>query len=98
MADENSKTVMPKQRQRGPMGGRGFGGGRSVEKAKDFKGTMLKLLGYVGQHKVAVFFGIAFAICSVIFNIVGPKVLGQVTTKLYEGLGRQGERHRSRGL
>ena len=86
MADENSKTVMPKQRQRGPMGGRGFGGGRSVEKAKDFKGTMLKLLGYVGQHKVAVFFGIAFAICSVIFNIVGPKVLGQVTTKLYEGL------------
>ena len=86
MADKNSKTVMPKQRQRGPMGGRGFGGGRSVEKAKDFKGTMLKLLGYVGQHKVAVFFGIAFAICSVIFNIVGPKVLGQVTTKLYEGL------------
>ena len=86
MADENSKTVMPKHRQRGPMGGRGFGGGRSVEKAKDFKGTMLKLLGYVGQHKVAVFFGIAFAICSVIFNIVGPKVLGQVTTKLYEGL------------
>ena len=86
MADENSKTVMSKQRQRGPMGGRGFGGGRSVEKAKDFKGTMLKLLGYVGQHKVAVLFGIAFAICSVIFNIVGPKVLGQVTTKLYEGL------------
>ena len=40
---------------------------------------MLKLLSYVGQHKVAVFFGIAFAICSVIFNIVGPKVLGQVT-------------------
>ena len=86
MADENSKTVMSKQRQRGPMGGRGFGGGRSVEKAKDFKGTMLKLLGYVGQHKVAVLFGIAFAICSVIFNIVGPKVLGQVTTRLYEGL------------
>ena len=85
MADENSKTVMPKQRQRGPMG-RGLGGGRSVEKAKDFKGTMLRLLGYVGQHKVAVFFGIAFAVCSVIFNIVGPKVLGQVTTKLYEGL------------
>lgn len=59
---------------------------RSTEKAKDFKGTMVRLLGYVGQHKVAVFFGIAFAICSVIFNIVGPKVLGSVTTKLYEGL------------
>ncbi len=61
-------------------------GKRSTEKAKDFKGTMVRLLGYVGQHKVAVFFGIAFAICSVIFNIVGPKVLGSVTTKLYEGL------------
>ena len=86
MADENSRTQMPKQRQRGPMGGRGFGGGRSTEKAKDFKGTMLKLMGYIGQHKVAVFFAIAFAVCSVIFNIIGPKVLGQVTTKLYEGL------------
>lgn len=61
-------------------------GKRSTEKAKDFKGTMVRLLGYVGQHKVAVLLGIAFAICSVIFNIVGPKVLGSVTTKLYEGL------------
>lgn len=81
MANENSAA--PRQRQRGPMGRTG---GRSTEKAKDFKGTMLQLLGYIGQHKVAVFFGIAFAVCSVIFNIVGPKVLGQVTTKLYEGL------------
>ena len=81
MANENSAA--PRQRQRGPMGRMG---GRSTEKAKDFKGTMLQLLGYIGQHKVAVFFGIAFAVCSVIFNIVGPKVLGQVTTKLYEGL------------
>ena len=74
--------------QRRPMGKRAanFGGGRSVEKAKDVKGTMLKLLTYVGQHKIAVFLGVAFAMCSVIFNIVGPKVLGQVTTKLYEGL------------
>ena len=54
MADENSKTVMPKQRQRGPMGGRGFGGGRSVEKAKDFKGTMLKLLGYEAINGLAM--------------------------------------------
>ena len=79
----NVNSAAPRQRQRGPMGRMG---GRSTEKAKDFKGTMLQLLGYIGQHKVAVFFGIAFAVCSVIFNIVGPKVLGQVTTKLYEGL------------
>ena len=81
MANENSAA--PRRRQRGFMGRMG---GRSTEKAKDFKGTMLQLLGYIGQHKFAVFFGIAFAVCSVIFNIVGPKVLGQVTTKLYEGL------------
>ncbi len=56
------------------------------EKAKDFKGTMRQLLGYIGQHKIAVFTAVAFAVCSVIFNIVGPKVLGQVTTKLFEGL------------
>ncbi len=82
MADEMSKTAAAKRR---PAGG-GHGPGRIVEKPKDFKGTMVKLLGYVGKHKIAVFFAIAFAMCSVIFNIIGPKVLGQVTTKLYEGL------------
>ena len=81
MADE-TKTQIPKPtRQRGPMGGM-----RRGEKAKDFKGTMRQLLGYIGQHKIAVFAAVAFAVCSVIFNIVGPKVLGQVTTKLFEGL------------
>ena len=84
MADE-TKTQIPKPtRQRGPMGRMG-GMGRG-EKAKDFKGTMRQLFGYIGQHKIAVFAAVAFAVCSVIFNIVGPKVLGQVTTKLFEGL------------
>lgn len=84
MADE-TKTQIPKPtRQRGPMGR--MGGMRRGEKAKDFKGTMRQLLGYIGQHKIAVLVAVAFAVCSVIFNIVGPKVLGQVTTKLFEGL------------
>ena len=84
MADE-TKTQIPKPtRQRGPMGR--MGGMRRGEKAKDFKRTMRQLLGYIGQHKIAVFTAVAFAVCSVIFNIVGPKVLGQVTTKLFEGL------------
>ena len=89
MAHDMSRTDAPKRRPGpGPMGGggHGHGPGRVVEKPKDFKGTMLKLLGYVGKHKIAVFFAIAFAMCSVLFNIVGPKVLGEVTTKLYEGL------------
>ena len=84
MADE-TKTQIPKPtRQRGPMGR--MGGMRRGEKAKDFKGTIRQLLGYIGQHKIAVFAAVTFAVCSVIFNIVGPKVLGQVTTKLFEGL------------
>ena len=65
-----------------PMrGGRGRG-----EKPRDFKGTMVKLLGYVGRHRVAVVLALVFAVGSVVFNIVGPRVLGTVTTKLYEGL------------
>ena len=84
MADE-TKTQIPKPtRRRGPMGR--MGGMARGEKAKDFKGTIRQLLGYIGQHKIAVFAAVAFAVCSVIFNIVGPKVLGQVTTKLFEGL------------
>ena len=90
MAHDMNRTEAPRRRPGGPGpmggGGHGHGPGRVVEKPKDFKGTMLKLLGYVGKHKIAVFFAIAFAMCSVLFNIVGPKVLGEVTTKLYEGL------------
>ena len=84
MADETKTQIPEPTRQRGPMGR--MGGMRRGEKAKDFKGTMRQLLGYIGQHKIAVFTAVAFAVCSVIFNIVGPKVLGQVTTKLFEGL------------
>ena len=61
-------------------------GRRSAERARDFKGTLRRLLGYVGRHKVAVLLALVFAAASVVFNIVGPKVLGSVTTKLYEGL------------
>lgn len=68
--------------KRSPRGPRGV----VTEKAKDSKGTLKKLLSYVGQHKIAVFIAIFFAIGSVIFNIVGPKVLGSVTTKLSEGV------------
>lgn len=87
MADETKAQIPKPTRQRGPMGRMGrMGGMRRGEKAKDFKGTMRQLLGYIGQHKIAVFAAVAFAVCSVIFNIVGPKMLGQVTTKLFEGL------------
>ena len=79
--NKNRQAKRPKQLKGGP-----FGGGRPVEKPKDFKGTIAKLFGYLGAHRVALVAGLAFAIASVMFNTVGPKVLGQVTTMLFEGL------------
>ena len=62
------------------------GGRRPNEKAKDFKGTMKKLIHYMAIYKVQVFFVAVFAICGTIFNIVGPKILGKATTEIFNGL------------
>lgn len=72
-----------------PMGmGMGMGGGKAPggEKAKDFKSTMLKLIKYISEFKMKIIIVIIFAAFSSIFSIVGPKILGKVTTKLFEGL------------
>ncbi|MDO4312632.1 MAG: ABC transporter ATP-binding protein [Eubacteriales bacterium] len=58
----------------------------SGEKAKDFKGTMKKLIRYMGTYKIAIFFVMIFAIGGTIFNIVGPKILGKATTEIFNGL------------
>ena len=68
---------------RGRMGGRH---GISTEKAKDFKGTMKKLMGYLTQYKIGLLLVVIFAIGSTIFNIAGPKILGKATTELFHGL------------
>ncbi|MCQ2501921.1 MAG: ABC transporter ATP-binding protein/permease, partial [Lachnospiraceae bacterium] len=60
--------------------------GMPVEKAKDFKGTIKKLLKYMGFYKIAVVFVMIFAIGSTIFNVIGPKILGNATTELFSGL------------
>lgn len=68
----------------------GHGGmGRGVvpgEKAKNFKGSIKKLIAYIGRYKIAVFAVMLFAAASTIFNVVGPKVLGKATTALSDGL------------
>ena len=70
-----------------PRKHRGAGPGmKPVEKAKDFKGSMLNLLKYIGKYKIALFFVIIFAVASTVFNIVGPKVLGNATTELFNGV------------
>jgi ATP-binding cassette subfamily B multidrug efflux pump len=70
---------------RGPMGGPmgRMGGG---EKARDFKGTMAKLLHYLGPYKLSVGIIMVLAAASTVFMIVGPKILGTATTKLFEGV------------
>ena len=68
---------------RGRMGGRH---GMSTEKAKDFKGTMKKLMGYLTQYKIGLLLVVIFAVGSTIFNIAGPKILGKATTELFHGL------------
>lgn len=69
---------------RGPMRhGRGMMPG---EKAKDFKGTMKKLMAYLGKYTYAIIAVFIFAIGSVAFSVIGPKVLGKATTEIFNGL------------
>lgn len=76
-----------KRPMRGPMGGRGPGGGMMPgEKAKDFKGTFKKILAYMGSYKIALVAVLVFAIGGTTFNIIGPKVLSKATTELFNGL------------
>ena len=60
--------------------------GRNVEKAKDFKGTLKKLLQYISTYKYLILIVILFAVGSTIFAILGPNILGDATTLLFEGL------------
>jgi len=74
--------------QRGPMGGGPMGHGMAMPgaKAQDFKGTMRKLIGYLSAYRVAIIIVLIFAIASTAADIVGPKLLGKATTKLFEGV------------
>lgn len=65
---------------------RGHGGPPPMEKAKDFKGTVIKLVKYMSKYKLAVIFVGIFAVGSTVFNIVGPKILSQATTEIFNGL------------
>ena len=74
---------MSQQRRRGPMGGRGM---QPTEKAKDFKGSMKKLFGYMSRYKFRFILMFIFAVAGTAFNIAGPKILGKATTELFNGL------------
>lgn len=79
MSEENRRP----HRGRGPMGNRAMVSG---EKAKDFRGSFRKLLGYVGKYKIAIFIVMIFAAVSTVFSVAGPKVMGKATTALADGM------------
>ncbi len=71
-------------RPRGPMGhGRRMGAG---EKAKDFRGTLKKLIRYMDKYKIRLLIMLLFAVAGTVFSIIGPKILGRATTELFNGL------------
>ncbi|KYH30594.1 putative ABC transporter ATP-binding protein [Clostridium tepidiprofundi DSM 19306] len=67
---------------------RGFGRGSigHIEKAKDFKGTIKKLMAYLKPYSISLIVVLIFAVGSASFAIIGPKLLGKATTKLFEGI------------
>ncbi|MDO4439640.1 MAG: ABC transporter ATP-binding protein [Eubacteriales bacterium] len=69
---------MPRHGHMGPHGGN--------EKAKDFKGTLKKLLHYMNAFKVQMILIVIFAVCGTTFTIIGPKILGKATTEIANGL------------
>lgn len=79
---------MSKETTARPMGRRGhgpMGGGRPVVKAKDFSGTMKKLIRFMKPYYPLILIAVVFATIATILNIAGPKILGKATTELAEG-------------
>ena len=60
--------------------------GPASERARDFKGTIKHLVAYLSHERIPVCIALICAIASVVFNVVGPRILGQATTKLFEGI------------
>src|SRR5579862_2859708 len=90
MIDRTQRPGAQRGGMGGPMGGMGRGGpmggiGMPVQKAKNFRATLFRLLGYFAPQKFLLGIVVVAAIISTVFNIVGPKILGLATTRLFEG-------------
>ena len=81
----SSQSTAPRRPHRPGRGGPMAPG----EKAADFKGAIRQLLQYIGKYKVRIFFVLAFAVASTVFMIVGPRILGNATTEIFNGLMNQ---------
>ena len=79
----NENTPKRRPMRKGPGGPHGP---MPFEKAKDFKGSIIKLMGYISKYKIGMILVAVFAVGSTVFNIIGPKISGKATTKLFNGL------------
>ena len=88
-SDRESRPAVGPGSGRGPMGRGGHMAMMKGEKARDFRGTMVKLVDYLGEYRLTVLVVLAFAVASTAASIAGPKILGQATTELFEGVQAQ---------
>lgn len=84
MSNENQNVKMP-SKKRGSMG-RGM---MPAEKAKDFKGSIKKMIAYIGKYKAAVVIVMICAVIATVLTVAGPKVMGKATTALAQGLSKK---------
>lgn len=82
---EQNRAPKPPRGPKGPGGHGGPGMGMPVEKAKDFKGTLRRLIKYLRPRMFQLIIVLIMAIASTVFSIFSPKVMGKATTKLFEG-------------
>jgi ATP-binding cassette subfamily B multidrug efflux pump len=81
-----SRPPVRPMRGHGPMGRGGPMAMMRGEKARDFRGALIKLIGYLGSYRTSILVMMVFAVASTVFTILGPSVLGKATTKLFEGV------------
>ena len=81
MSENNSS--MNNQRRGRPMGGGRFAPG---EKPKNFKGTLRKLISYLGVYKIAILIVMILAAVATVFSVAGPKIMAKATNALFDGL------------
>ena len=84
--NQKPTTSTPQRPRGGPMGRGGPMAMMAGEKARDFKGTMKRLISYLGKYRLAILFTLLMAAAATAFSIVGPKIMGTATTTLYEGV------------
>jgi len=82
MSDQNKRPTPP-------AGGPRRGPGRPIEKAKDFGGTMKKLLAYLKPYYAKMIVVLVLTLCSTVFAIIGPRILGNATDTIVDGITRQ---------